>query len=57
MFPPGNQGHWSGGGGDTETGIGERMGICEWQLSAEACGKNLWTYVTLWTNVVFLFFT
>lgn len=56
MFPPGNQGHWSGGG-DTETGIGERMGMCEWQLSAEACEKNLWTYVTLWTNIVFLFFT
>lgn len=40
MFPPGNQGHWSRGGGDTETGIGERMGMCEWQLSAEACGKK-----------------
>lgn len=47
----------TGVGGGTETGIGERMGMCEWQLSAEACEKNLWTYVTLCTNVVFLFFT
>lgn len=56
MFPPGNQGHWSGGG--TQRLVLERGWECvNGSFQLRPVEKNLWTYVTLWTNVVFLFFT